>query len=192
MVCCGGTHVKNTTEIGTIFIYDFKKGNEIRYVVGNKAIEMSSNINKDMIALANKINSPVEKLNTLLKKRLDLLDYIQEQNKVISSKLLESIAKSPSQKINNISVFYIDFDVDIKILNKSLENFPSDSLIIVKFEDKKIRILSPSEIIDSNNLLQQLIQKFGGKGGGNPKSAQGFLKYIPKNIISEIETLIRK
>ena len=189
LVCCGGTHVKNTTEIGIIFIYEFKKGNEIRYVVGNKALEMSSNMDLDLIALANDINSPVIKLKELIKKRLDFIENLQVQHKDLSIKLLESVSKSPLKIINNISLFYIDFNVDIKILNKSLDKFPLNSLIIVQFEGNKIRLLSPNEIIDSNQLLQKLIQKYGGKGGGNPKSSQGFIEKVPENLLSEIELL---
>ena len=70
---------------------------------------------------------------------MELLDHLQEQNKNLSFNLLELISKSPTKKINNISLFYINFDVDIKILYKSLENFPLDSLIVVKFEGNKIR-----------------------------------------------------
>ncbi|MFW9972556.1 MAG: alanyl-tRNA editing protein [Candidatus Odinarchaeota archaeon] len=191
LVCCGGTHVKNTTEIGNVFLYEFKKGNEIRYVLGNKAIEMSSKSNLDLIEIANNINSPVDQLDRLFKKRLELLDNLQEQNKYLSFNLLELISKSPIKTVNNISLFYIDFNVDIKILNKSLENFPPDSLIIVKFEGNKIRILSLNEVVDSNQILQQLIRKFGGRGGGNPKSSQGFLENVPENILIEVEILIQ-
>ncbi|MFX0004710.1 MAG: alanyl-tRNA editing protein [Promethearchaeota archaeon] len=191
LVCCGGTHVRDTTEIGPIFVYEFKKGNEIRYVVGNKAIEMSSNIDIDLIALANNINSPIVKLKELLKKRLELLDNIQEQHKDLSYRLLELISKTPSKRINNIDLFYIDFNVDIKILNKSLDYFPPNSLIIVKFEENKIRLLSPEAVIDSNKLMQELIRNFGGKGGGNPKSSQGFLNKMPENLLFEIEKLIK-
>ena len=191
LVCCGGTHVKNTIEIGNVFLYEFKKGNEIRYVLGNKAIEMSSKSNLDLIEIANNINSPVDQLDRLFKKRLELLDNLQEQNKSLSFNLLELISKSPIKKVSNISLFYIDFNVDIKILNKSLENFPPDSLIIVKFEGNKIRILSLSEVVDSNQILQQLIKKFGGRGGGNPKSSQGFLENVPENILIEVEIIIQ-
>ena len=190
LVCCGGTHVKNTTEIGNIFIYEFKKGTDIRYLVGKKALEMSSNLDLDVLKLADLINSPVAKLRVLLEKRLDLIEKIQEQQKELSIKLLKTISKTPLKIINNISLFYIDFNVDIKILNKLLDNFPSNSLIIVKFEKSKIRLISLIEKIDSNKILQKLIQKYGGKGGGNPKSSQGSLKEIPEDIISEIEFLI--
>jgi alanyl-tRNA synthetase len=191
LVCCGGTHVKNTIEIGNVYIYDFKKGNEIRYIIGNKAIEMSSKINLDIIDIANDINSPMDQFSRLLKKRLELVNNLQEQNKDLSVKLLESVSKSPTKKINNILLFYIDFDVDIKILNKSLEYFPSDSLIIVKFEGNKIRILSLNDAIDSNQLLQKIIKKFGGRGGGNPKSAQGFLEKTPVDMLNEVEILFQ-
>ncbi|MFX1303194.1 MAG: alanine--tRNA ligase-related protein [Promethearchaeota archaeon] len=190
LVCCGGTHIKETTEIGKIYIYDFKRGNEIRYYVGNKALLMSSKDNLDMINLANKLNSPLEKTKNLIEKRLELLDKMQEEQKDLSIKLLELISKSPFKVINKISLFYIDFNINIKLLNKMLDRFPQNSLIIVKFEKNKIRLLSLSEKIDSNELLQKLVQKFGGKGGGNPQSAQGLLEKMPENILSEIESLV--
>jgi Ser-tRNA(Ala) deacylase AlaX len=190
LVCCGGTHIKGTTEIGRIYVYEFKRGNEIRYFVGNKALLMSSKDNIDMISLANKLNSPLEKTKDLIIKRLELLDKMQEEQKDLSIKLLESISKSPFKVINKISLFYIDFNINIKLLNKMLDQFPQNSLIIVKFEGNKIRLLSLSEIIDSNKLLQKLIQKFGGKGGGNPQSAQGLLEKMPENILCEIESLV--
>jgi len=190
LVCCGGTHIKNTTEIGQIYIYEFKKGTEIRYFVGNKALVMNSKNNIDLITIANVLNSPLVKISEIIKKRLALLENIQEQQKDLSTKLLDLSSKLPSKIINDVPLFYIDFNIDIKLLNKMLDYFPRNSLIIVKFEGKKLRLLSLNEIIDSNKLLQKLIQKFGGKGGGNPKSAQGFLKKMPKNILSEIESLV--
>jgi Ser-tRNA(Ala) deacylase AlaX len=190
LVCCGGTHIKNTTEIGKIYLYDFKKGTEIRYFVGNKALLASSKSNIDFIILANALNSPLEKTKGLIDKRLELLDKIQDQQKDLSIKFLESISKSPIKVIGNIPLFFIDFNIDIKLLNKSLENFPENSLILVKFEEFKLRILSLSDTIDSNEIMQKFIQKYGGKGGGNAKSSQGFLQTIPENIISELLSFI--
>jgi len=190
LVCCGGTHVRNTSEIGEIFIYDFKKGTEIKYYVGNKALLASSINNIDMITLVNKLNIPIGNLKGIIEKRLELIENVQDQQKNLSIKLLELISKTPLKIINNISLFYIDFDIDIKLLSSMLNLFPQDSVIIVRIEINKIRLLSLSELIDANEILKKLIIDYGGKGGGNPKSAQAFLEKIPKDLLSKIELLI--
>jgi len=190
LVCCGGTHVRNTSEIGKIFIYDFRKGTEIKYYVGNKALQASSINNIDMITLVNNLNTTIGNLKGSIEKRLELIENIQDQQKDLSIKLLELISKTPLKIINNISLFYIDFDIDIKLLSSMLNLFPQDSVIIVRIEINKMRLLSLSELIDANEILKKLIIDYGGKGGGNPKSAQAFLEKIPKDLLSKIELLI--
>ncbi len=190
LVCCGGTHVRNTSEIGEIFIYDFKKGTEIKYYVGNKALQASSINNIDMITLVNNLNTPIGNLKGIIEKRLEYIEDVQDQQKNLSIKLLELISKTPLKIINNISLFYIDFSIDIKLLSSMLNLFPQDSVIIVRIELNKIRLLSLSELVDANEILKKLIIDYGGKGGGNPKSAQAFLEKIPKDLLSKIELLI--
>jgi len=192
LVCCGGTHVQNTTEIGSLFVYDFKKGNEIKYYVGNKAILNSSNININLINLSNSLNIPILKVREIVKNRLELLEDIQNQQKDLSYKFLDAISKLPYRVINDLSLFYLDFDIDIKILNKSLSNFPQDSLLIVEMGNNKIRLLSLSEKIDANEILQKFINKYEGKGGGNSKSAQVVLEKMPESLLSEIEQILLK
>ncbi|MFX0077151.1 MAG: alanine--tRNA ligase-related protein [Candidatus Hermodarchaeota archaeon] len=190
LVCCGGTHVKNTSEIGEIFIYDFKKGTDIKYFVGNKALLVRSNSNVDLITLVNRLNTPIEKLKGIIDKRLNYIENVEEQQKELSIKLLELISKRPLKIINKVSLFYIDINVDIKLLSSMLNLFPKASVIIVMIESNKLRILSSSEKIDANEILQKLIKEYGGKGGGNPKSAQAYLEKIPKDLLSKIELLI--
>ncbi len=192
LVCCGGTHVQNTTEIGCLFIYDFKKGNEIRYYVGNKATLNSSNINVNLINLANSLNIPILKIREIVKKRLELLEDIQNQQKDLSYKFLDAISKTPYKVINNTSLFYLEFDIDIKILNKSISIFPQNSLIIVLMGNNRLRLLSLNESIDANKILQNIIQKYDGKGGGNSKSAQAVIGKMPEDLLFEIEQLINK
>ncbi|KKL14429.1 hypothetical protein LCGC14_2515750, partial [marine sediment metagenome] len=165
----------------------FKKGNEIRFYVGNKALSIEASINVDLITLVNELNTPVVKFRESIIKRLETLEEVQNLQKNLSIKFLELISKSPSKVVNDISLFYLDCDIDIKIINKRLNVFPHNSLLIVEMGNHKIRLLSMSEIVDANELLQNLIKKYGGKGGGNPKSAQGVLEKIPENLLSEIK-----
>ena len=190
LVCCGGTHVQTTTEIGSLFIFEFKKGNEIRFYVGNKALSIEASINVDIITLVNELNTPVEKFRESVIKRLKTLGYTQNLQKELSIKLLELISKSPSKIVNNIPLFDIEFSVDIKIINKMLSNFPQNSLLIVEMGNGKIRLISKNGEIDANELLQKLINKYKGKGGGNPKSAQVLLEKMPENLLSEIEQFL--
>ncbi|MHA2008777.1 MAG: alanyl-tRNA editing protein [Promethearchaeota archaeon] len=191
LVCCGGTHVQTTNEIGNIFIFDFKKGNEIRYYVGNKALSMSSRTNIDMLTLINELNTSLEKFRDNAIKRLETIKKTQEQQQELSSKLLGLISKSPYKVINNIPLYHIDFDIDIKILNKSLDMYRQDSLLVVEKGSNKIRVLSLSKKIDANKLLQELITIYKGKGGGNPKSAQAELEEMPENLLIEVEKIIK-
>jgi alanyl-tRNA synthetase len=190
LVCCGGTHVQSTNEIGNLFIFDFRKGNQIKYCLGKKAISMGSSINVDVITLVNELNTPIEKFQENVIKRIETLKNIQDQQKELSIKMLKLISKSPSKIVNNIPLFYIDFYFDMKIINKKLSLFPQDSLIIIEMGNNKIRLLSMSGKIDANELIQKLINKYKGKGGGNPKSAQAKLERVPESLLSEIEQFI--
>ncbi len=190
LVCCGGTHVKNTSEIGSIYVYEFKKGTEIGYYIGNKAKHLRSNNNVDMLHLANDANTSIEKLKGYLDKQLEHNKVLLDQQNSLVIRYLEAISNSPTKVIKGISLFYIEHNLDFKLLNKSLSNFPQNSLIIVSMGNNKIRINSLSDSINANELIQQIIKKFNGKGGGNPKSAQAALEKTPKNLMAEIELLI--
>lgn len=192
LVCCGGTHVRNTTDIGNLFIFNFKKGNEIKYYVGNKATSIGSDINIDILTVVNELNSSIEGFRESITKRLDTLKNIQIQQKELSIKLLESISRSPSKIVNNTPFFNVNFNVDIKIINNLLGLFPDNSVLIVKLGNNKIRILTKSRKIDANQLLQKIIDRYDGKGGGSSKSAQAVLKNMPESLISEVERIFRE
>jgi alanyl-tRNA synthetase len=190
LVCCGGTHVKNTSEIGPVYIYEFRKGTQIGYYIGNKARELNSNNNVDMLHLANDMNTSIGKLKGYLDKQLKLNKVLLDQQNSLAIKYLESISHSPTKVLKGIMLFYIEYNLDFKILNKSLSNFPQNSLIIVNMGNNKIRINSLSDSINANEVIQLIIKKFDGKGGGNPKSAQAALEKTPKNLVAEVESLI--
>lgn len=190
LICCGGTHVQNSTEIGPIYVYEFRKGKDIKFMVGNKAINEYSRQNVDLIRMASSLNIPITKLPNKIEKQIDLISNLQEKNKILAIKTLELIARNPNMTLNQINVGVIETEMDYKIISKNFRNFPPNYLLIIKEKGNKFIVLSNSQNAKADDVVQSLLKKFGGKGGGNPSSAQVTLQNNPKDIISEIKLLL--
>jgi alanyl-tRNA synthetase len=53
-------------------------------------------------------------------------------------------------------------------------------------------VLSSCSIINANELLQKMLEDFGGRGGGNPKVAQGKLNRDPPDLREYIQESVDK
>jgi len=192
LVCCGGTHVNNSNEIGSIFLYEFKRGKEIKYNVGTKALEKMSEFNTIILELANVNEIPIENLYEKVIKQADELVLFQNQNKDQLLQILNLSTAFPKEVINGISVYLFNSMIDHKLLKKSFSDYPENSLLLLLTDDKRLKIHSNSEKVNAELILKSLILKFGGKGGGNPKSAQGSLENTPVNLMKEINLILEE
>ncbi len=181
--CCGGTHLAESSEVGPAYFYEIKKGREFKYFVGSKAIKMLSKQNVDAIDLASALNISVTNLFTTLKTQYF---KFKEENEKLIEIALELIAISPTTTLKGTKVGVVNFEVDYKLLSKAFKNFPSNYLLIMRSGNNKVHILSNNEVFKANELIDELIKKFGGKGGGSPRSAQATLTSELVDIISEL------
>ncbi len=191
LVCCGGTHVKNTTEIGILFIYDFKKGKEVKYYIGTNALIMLTNINVDLINISNLLNISIKNIREKTERNIDLISNLRERNKTFELKNLELIAQKPILKIRDIIIYLLERETDYKILSKNLHLFPEETFLVIKISPKKYRFISKVQFVNANSILQAFLRIYGGKGGGNPTSAQGNFERAPKDIISDLKQFIK-
>lgn len=181
--CCGGTHLGESSEIGPVYFYEIKKGREFKYFVGSKAIKMFSKQNIDAVDLASILNVSVTNLFISLKTQIFKL---KEENEILLTKALELIAISPTTTLKGIKIGMLNFEVDYKFLSKAFKNFPPNYTLIMKSDKNKVQILSNNEVFKANEIIDELIKKFGGKGGGSPRSAQATLNNEPLDMISEL------
>ncbi len=192
MVCCGGTHVKNSTEIGSLFIYDFKKGKEIKFCIGTNYLNMLTNINMDILDISNSLNISISNIRVKNNKNIELISNLQVKNQILEFKILNLIAKNPIDTIDGLLIFLLEYDMDYKIISKNLHLFPLESLLVVKMSPKKFRFISKIQDVNANNIMQVFIKKLGGKGGGNSSSAQGTFNMEPKDIILDLKEILSK
>jgi alanyl-tRNA synthetase len=190
LVCCGGTHLKQSIEVGPVIIYEFKKGLDIRYYVGSKAIGALSKLNTEMLDLSSILNTPLIKLtkkiqNSLieLNKSKEFIETLLEQNLLLTS-------KTPIITFKDYNIYNINYQIETKIIKRIIDKFPTNSLILAMLGENRVQVVSNSENISANSIIQKLIKKFGGKGGGSNFIAQSSLDNIPTELISEVRQII--
>jgi len=190
IVCCGGTHVQNSIEIGPLIAYSFTKGKNLKYFAGNKAIKLLSELDVDILNSAQLLGQPINKIKETIEKQTSNISKLQQENMSLSIQTLKLISENPVTTIINIPIYILEIEMDNKILNKEFKNFPSDSLLIINVGNNRIRVLSKSQEIIANDLIQFLIRNYGGKGGGSKYSAQVLLNNKPKELLSDLKSFL--
>ncbi len=187
LICCGGTHVKNTAEIGPIFVYEFTKGTNFKFIVGLKALNQLTTDNFYILNYGRNLNLPALTIVENFQKQLDKKLIVQQNYEILAITVLKLVSQNPKIILNDVKIGCIRMDFDYKSIQKSFKDFPKDYLLLILEENNKIRILSNTEKASANDVLQKLLKKFGGKGGGSPFSAQATLRDEPKDILIELE-----
>lgn len=190
LVCCGGTHLKQSIEVGPVIVYEFKKGLDIKYYVGNKAIEFLSKINAEMLDLSSNLNTTLKKLTRKIQSSLNELTQNKEFIEIMQEENLLLLSRSPNIVYKDFNIYKINHQIETKIIKKIIDEFPKDSLILLNLGGNRVQIISNSEKISANEIIQELIKKFGGKGGGSNFIAQSSLNHVPAELISEVRRII--
>ncbi|TXT61411.1 MAG: putative Alanyl-tRNA editing protein AlaX-M [Promethearchaeota archaeon] len=191
IICCGGTHLKNTTEIGPIFLYEIKTQNELKFRVGKKAINRIVNLNIDALDISNQINIKLNQIKKKIQTVAEEKTSLSQENEELKLKLLNHIFKSPVFRFGKIKIFCLDFSVDYKLIQKKIDNLPEDSILIAFFENKKVRIVSKVPEASANELVQLILSKFKGKGGGSHFNAQAYIPKVPKKFKKSVINIIK-
>ncbi len=192
---CGGTHVRNTSEIGFIKIIHSERVQDgverLDYSVGISALEATQKKEKLLWRVSEILNSPMEKLDktaerlvndlkeTLSEKRNLIKELAKRESTILAGKL-ETI-----KEINGVKIVIRDFeealDID-RMVQTANEMIERDQTIVTIFYGKKAEnariMVMAGEIavkkgVDAGRIVNLASAIIEGGGGGKPNFAQG-------------------
>jgi len=187
---CGGTHVKNTGEIGCLYIINessLASGvRRIEAVTGKGAVLYKRRLEGILKAISRHTNTEMGRLEDRV---LSLVDDLKEREKVIE-RLKEEIMTFKVEealktaKIKDgakiVSMFLGDAKADeLRKVSDIIRGKEKNSVVAVgsSTEDKGIIIVAVSKNLqnqyNAGKIIKALTERFSGKGGGGPQIAQG-------------------
>lgn len=206
---CGGTHVKNTSQILYFkIISESSVGSGIRRieaVCGKKALELISYLSRENLKARKLLNLPLPDLPS---KQYSLIEHIEKQK----NKIRELKKSKPAQKRSeNFSVEAIEIENKkgvflcstypeemsdlISVVDQIKKRYVLGVVVVTgELEQKNPIVVAFPEVISKKILPSTLIQKLGGKGGGPQLFAKGILNqgFSQKDLRKKVLNLLQK
>lgn len=185
---CGGTHVKQTGEIGLIKIrsWERKKGLvRIDFVCGTRALRDYQLVTYAINDTAARFSAPIPELLATVERHFARDEQLEKQLYLLKQTINEYLAKelqAASQTVNGIKVISqllpSATPQDVSELAKRLTVHGQTVALIggINPEQTKNHLVfscSPGIKINMNEQLKAVLPRIKGKGGGNPQTAQG-------------------
>jgi alanyl-tRNA synthetase len=196
---CGGTHVNSTGAIGVIAVASwerFKGGTRVGFVCGGRAL-LAHRMLRDVAASAGRLLSilpaelpaAIERLQSEARDGRRVLKDLQSRLARFEAGALAETAE------NGRVVAALDgWDQNaLKIIASAIAERPGHVAALLAPSSSGAIVIArhPSVALDSGAVLRQVVQRFGGKGGGRPELAQGGgLQGDPQQIVAYLRELL--
>ena len=189
---CGGTHVKNTADIGSFYIVK-ESGvsagvRRIEAVCGASAIKYT----KEIISKMNEIQAEVKNVDVIagIKK---LKDQIKDLKKEIETAQNQVKAPLSEQMIGDVKVVVDIVDNgDLKKIIDDMKNANEKvAILLLQAKDDKVTIVAGSKNtnVKAGDWIKNIAPIVGGGGGGRPDFAQAGGKDVTKIEEAKISAL---
>lgn len=180
---CGGTHCRNTSEVGMIKILGTKRIQDgvvrLEYAAGTAAIQHMQRLTHALEDAAQLLNSPIVSLPSAVEK---LLAESRNHRKMIDrlkSEMLSGHAIAPSaDKVGDVNIVKHLRNVEMKDLIRMAKEIISreKSVAVLTSASHGLRIIiarSEDVAVDCSRILRDVLAHVGGTGGGKSDFAQG-------------------
>ena len=186
---CGGTHVKRTGDIG-LFKLISETGvaagvRRIEAVGGQCALKLIEKNDHILFEIAELLKSDKDKLPEKLRQLLEQNRTLEKELEQIKGKLASSQGNDLAQQaieIGGVKVLAVKLDgADPKSLRSTLDQLKqkmgSSAIVLAAVNGSKVSLVAGvskdrTDVLKAGELINEVAQKVGGKGGGRPDMAQ--------------------
>ena len=187
---CGGTHIDSTSEIRLCKIVSESAiaagTRRIELVCGQKAFDYMNNYVKQMEEICKKLKTPPIEVFTRIKKLQEEMSVQQKKIGMLETEIAKSKAGSLYEQAQDIEggkllvarVDGIAPKVLKEMVEKTADKLGNSIVLIASATEDKISIISKvsdnftQKGVNAGQLVNEIAQKCGGKGGGRPNFAQ--------------------
>jgi len=193
---CGGTHVKNTGELGLIKILRTERIQDgverIVFSAGTQALKAVQKDEELLTKVAEKLNVQPEKLESSVERFVEEWKEARRERERLLKELVEKESKTPTEGKEVMSVREImgikfttrkfeplDVDRMIKTGSGLIQKDPSTVAVLYGKDERTARIVvmagkdAINSGIDARQIANEAASKLGGGGSGRPDFAQG-------------------
>lgn len=194
---CGGTHVKNCSEIGYIKIIGTEKirGHlRIKSVIGQRAEVYFSELHRSAARLKELLSCDIEQFAVKIENLIDENRKFQKQYSASQIQLAANIARHISEQHSSqpIVVHECD-DVELNLISEVAKSLSSQfERVSFLFKGNRFFLSAPVDAtIDTSRFLAEQSERFGIKGGGPKGFVQGIAeKMMPEDILKALRSYI--
>lgn len=194
---CGGTHVRNTQEIGSIAVLDRSNpGNgrtRIEFAVGERAITHHNRLSRAAYEAAENAQVAIEDLPSRVDHLLDEQEALSVELTAVRNRLIEEqLSNATPREVREDERWIIetvdttDSDILAQVARDTLDQ-DLDAVVLLSRERPVRLTIATHGMIDAGNTVDRLTDTLGGGGGGGTVFAQaGGIDTDPTRIIDAL------
>jgi alanyl-tRNA synthetase len=202
---CGGTHVARTGAIGIIAVSAwerFRGGTRLTFVCGGRVLRLFRSFHESITGSIRTLSVLPEELPSAIERVQNESKDLRRTVKLLQESLASHVAArmiAEAQRMGTVHLVVQALDgwdaQGLKALATAATANESAAVALISASTPALVVIARSRNVslDSNAVLKELIQQFGGRGGGKPDMAQGGgLNAAPTQIVEAARLIIER
>lgn len=184
IAACGGTHVRNTQEVGPVKVTDVSNPGtglvRVEFAVGPAAIDArideTRNANRAADVLDTSVDDLVTRASSLVEEKTSLEDELATLQDRLLDAQFDALRDDVVSKAGTRWLVGAVDGVDANAVSERIDELvgdPADVVVLTGSAGSTFVVAGTTGDADANEIVQDVTDRFGGGGGGRPSLAQG-------------------